>query len=241
MRPLLLHIDVEPRKRIVDDLVLEYAEGVTYLTCRDVVTIKEVLTKAKTSKHRIHSSVQRVGAYVDRERRKAARKKVDLMYSDGTKAHGRDGKKNEVNVVVGKDLKTGDKHLLALDVNKSWVETAEQVTATADVLILDADRAMRNALIDKALCRQLCINHAVREVNTHLWRAGLPKRERKLIRGRLRTILRILRYLARKHLKDMDLEAPVEDRVDPGGAGEAGRGAAGGGFNGCRQVHQELG
>lgn len=37
---------------------------------------------------------------------------------DGTKTHGI-GKKNEINAVFGKDLKTGEKHLLALDVNKS--------------------------------------------------------------------------------------------------------------------------
>lgn len=206
MRPLLLHLGVEPRKRIVDDLVLESAEAATLLTYRDTKTIIEGLTKAKTSKHRIHRYAQRVGAYMDRERRKAAAEKVDLLYADGTKAHGNGGKKNDINVVLGKDLETGEKHLLALDVNKSWVETAGQVTATADVLISDADRAVRNALLEKALSHQLCENHAVREVNNHLWRAELPKRERAVIRGRLRTVLRTLRNSARRHLVDGDFE-----------------------------------
>ena len=84
---------------------------------------------------------------MDRERRKAAREKVDLMYVDGIKAHGI-GKKNTVNVVVGKDLETGEKSLLGLTVNRSWAETAEQVTATAKVLISDADRVMRRALVE---------------------------------------------------------------------------------------------
>lgn len=35
MRPLLLHLGVEPRRRIVDDLVLESAEAATLLTIRD--------------------------------------------------------------------------------------------------------------------------------------------------------------------------------------------------------------
>jgi len=36
-------------------------------------------------------------------------------------------------------------------------------------MISDADRELRNALIDKALNHQLCINHAVREVSYTLW------------------------------------------------------------------------
>ena len=205
MRPLLLHIGVEPRKRIVDDLVLESAEAATYLTYRDTKTIIEGLTKAETSKHRIHGYVQRVGTYMDKERRKAAKEKVDLMYADGTKAHGI-GKKNEINVVLGKDLETGEKSLLGLTVNRSWAETAEQVTATAKVLISDADKVMRKALVDKALSSQLCVNHGVKDVSIHLWKAELPRPERTVILGRLRTILRILRNSARKHLVDMDFE-----------------------------------
>jgi len=45
----------------VDDLVLESAEAATLLTYRDTKTIIEGLTKARTSKHRIHGYVQRVG------------------------------------------------------------------------------------------------------------------------------------------------------------------------------------
>jgi len=56
------------------------------------------------------------------------------------------------------------------------------------VLIEEADRAMKNALLDKALNHQLCVNHAFREMKNHLWRAGLPKQERREIRGSLRTI-----------------------------------------------------
>jgi len=212
MRPLLLHIGVEPRKRIVDDLVLESAEAATLLTYRDSKTVVEGLTKAETSKHRIHGYVQRVGSYMDRERRKAAKEKVDLMYADGTKAYGV-GEKNEVNVVLGKNLETGEKSLLGFTANRSWVEPAGQVTATADVLASDADRAMRRALIDKALSSQLCVNHGVKEVNIHLWKAELPRRERTVILGRLRTVLRTLRNSARNHLVDGDFER-LQWRID---------------------------
>jgi hypothetical protein len=59
MRPLLLFIGVEPRKRIVEDLVLECAEAATYLTYRDSKKVIENLTWAEVSKNRIHECVQR--------------------------------------------------------------------------------------------------------------------------------------------------------------------------------------
>lgn len=119
MRPLLLYIGLEPRKRVVDDLALECAEVATYLTYRDSKKVVESLTKARVFKHRIHSCVQKVGAFIDGERREAEARRVDLLYADRTKAHGV-GRKNEVNVVVGKDLKTGEKSLRGLAVNRSW-------------------------------------------------------------------------------------------------------------------------
>jgi len=39
-KPLLLDLGVEPRRRIVDDLVLESAEAASLLTYRDAVTVK---------------------------------------------------------------------------------------------------------------------------------------------------------------------------------------------------------
>ena len=197
---------VEPKKRIVNDLDLECAETATYLTYRDTKTVIENLTKAKVSRHRIHSCVQKIGAYIDKERRETANQKVDLMYADGTKAHGIDGKKNEINVILGKDTETGQKHLLGLTVNRKWTETAEQVKTKAEVLVADADKPLRNALIDKALNYQLCVNHAVRDVGYHLWKAGLPKQERKEIRTKLKAILYTCRNSTIKHLKDGDIE-----------------------------------
>ena len=90
--------------------------------------------------------------------------------------------------------------------NKKWKETAEQFKGNAGFLISDADRELRNALIDKALNHQLCINHAVREVSYILWKAGLPKMERKEIRARLKAILHACRNSTIKHLKDGDME-----------------------------------
>ena len=206
LRPLLLDIGLEPWKRIVEDLVFECAETATYLTYRDSKTVIENLTKAKVSKHRIHAYVQKVGSFIDKERRETAAGKVDLLYADGTKTHGLEGKKNEINVIVGKDQKKGEKKLLGLTVNKKWTETAEQFNGKADVLISDADRELRNALIDKALNYQQCVRHSVGDVGYTLWKAGLPKHERREIRTRLRAILNTLGNSTIKHLKDGDTE-----------------------------------
>jgi len=65
---------------------------------------------------------------------------------------------------------------------------------------------MRNALLDKALSHQLCVNHAVRKMSIHLWKAGIPRKERKEILGRLRAVLHTCRDSALKHLKDGDTE-----------------------------------
>jgi len=68
MRPLLLYIGVEPRRRIVEDLAVECAEAATYLTYRDSKTLIENLTYATISKNRIYQCVQTVGGFMNQER-----------------------------------------------------------------------------------------------------------------------------------------------------------------------------
>jgi transposase-like protein len=109
LRPLLLFIGIESKQRLVNDLSLECAELATYLTYRDSKTVLENLTHAKVSKDQIHACVQKVGDFMNQTRRKSsvAETDVDLIMGDGTKAHGYGGKKNEIQVLLGKDEKTG--------------------------------------------------------------------------------------------------------------------------------------
>ena len=102
MRPLLVYVGVEPKKRIIDDLTLECAEIATYLTYRDSKIVIENLTNAEVSRCRVHGCVQRVGEFMNSERRKSPMKSQDLIEGDGTKCHGLRGKKNEINVILGK-------------------------------------------------------------------------------------------------------------------------------------------
>jgi hypothetical protein len=106
LRPLLLYVGVEPRKRIVEDLVFECAETATYMTYRDSKTVIENLTWAEVSRTRIHECVQKIGEFMNEERRMKPAKDQDLIEGDGTKCHSLGGKKNEINVILGKDQET---------------------------------------------------------------------------------------------------------------------------------------
>jgi hypothetical protein len=93
MRSLLFWIGLEPKKRIVEDLVLECAKTATYLTYRDSKSVIEGLTWAKVSRCRIYDCVQRVGEFMNQERCKAPVVDQDLIEGDGTKCHGLGEKK----------------------------------------------------------------------------------------------------------------------------------------------------
>ena len=206
MRPLLLYIGVEPKKRIVEDLVLECAEAATYLTYRDSKAVIENLTWAEVSRTRIHECVGKVGEFMNEERRKVPAKPQCLIEGDGTKCHGLQGKKNEVNVILGKNQETGEKTLLGLDVNKDWKETAAQFKGKADVAVSDNEPSLRNALLEKAANYQACVRHCVGDVRFYLWNAGLPKEQRRKIAVKLTGILETLRNSVNKHLVDKDFE-----------------------------------
>lgn len=205
-RPLLVYVGVLPRQRIVDDLVLECAELATYLTYRDSKTVVENLTNAEVSRCRIHGCVQRVGAFMNAERREAPVKDQDLILGDGTKCHGLGKKKNEINVILGKNQATGEKNLLGLDVNRGWIETLEQFKGRAEVAVSDNEPSLRNGLLEKAANYQACVRHCVGDVRFYLWNAGLPKEKRREIAGKLVAVLEVLHRSVNKHVADRNFE-----------------------------------
>ena len=205
-RPLLLYVGVEPKRRIVDDLVFECADTATYLTYRDSKTVIENLTKAEVSRCRIHDCVGKVGVFMNGERRKEPAMNQDLVEGDGTKCHGLAGKKNEIGVILGKNQDTGEKNLLGLSVNEDWKETAAQFKGKAKVAVSDNEPSLRHALLEKADDYQACVRHCVGDVRFYLWNAGLPKEQRKEISGKLIGVLEVLRNSVSKHLVDKDFE-----------------------------------
>lgn len=206
MRPLLLYVGVEPKKRIVDDLALECAEIATYLTYRDSKAVIENLTAAEVSRCRIHDCVQKVGEFMNRERRKSPAKCVDLIEGDGTKCHALGGRKNDINVVLGKNQETGEKKLLGLSVNEDWKQTMGQFKGRAKVAVSDNEPALRNVLLEKSFSYQACVRHCVGDVRFYLWSANLPKVVRDRFAGKLEEVLEVLRNSVNRHLADGDFE-----------------------------------
>lgn len=206
MRPLLVYVGVEPKKRIIDDLTLECAETATYLTYRDSKTVIENLTNAEVSRCRIYGCVQRVGEFMDHERRRLPSHGQDLIEGDGTKCHGLGGVKNEVNVILGKNQSTGEKSLLGLSVNENWKSTMRQFRGFAKVAVSDNEPSLRNALLEKAFNYQACVRHCVGDVRYYLWSANVPKTQRDKLAGRLEEILEVLRNSVNKHVADGDFE-----------------------------------
>lgn len=173
----------------------------------------ENLTWATVSKTRIHECVQKVGAFMNEERRKIPAKDQDLIEGDGTKCHGLGKKKNEINVFLGKDLETGEKMLLGLGVNEDHKETASQFKGEAKFAVSDNEPSLRYALLEKATNYQACVRHSVCDVRFYLWNAGLPKDQRKEIAGKLTAVLEILHRSVNKHLADKDFER-LKWRID---------------------------
>ena len=180
-RPLLTYLGVYSRQRIVDDLDLECAETATYLTYRDSKTVIENLTHTAISKDRIHACAQKVGDFINQERRKppdtsttavaataAGKEKevrvVDLVMGDGTKVHGYGGVKNDVSVLLGKNEVTGEKELLGFGVNESWKEVVLQFEGKAKVAVSDNEPSLRKVLLEKACDYQACVLHCIRDV-----------------------------------------------------------------------------
>ena len=93
---------------------------------------------------------------------------VEVAFADGTKTHSQEkGKsKNRVNVVLG--VSNGKKVLLDARVNKPWKETASKLEEAAAldkeaVIIGDADREMRKALVKGERRFQLDLIHVLRD------------------------------------------------------------------------------
>jgi len=129
-------------------------------------------------------------------------REFDLLTGDSTKAHGRGGKKNEVNVILGKDHETGEKKLLRLDVNKTWAQTTSQFKGKAEVTVSNNEPALRKALLEKSDEYQSCILHCIRDIKFYLWQAKLSVDQRKPISMRVERVLWALRNLVEKHIFD---------------------------------------
>jgi hypothetical protein len=131
---------------------------------------------------------------------------VELIMGDGTKAHGYGGKKNEINVFLGKN-EAGEKALLGLGVNESWKDTVLQFKGRAKVAVSDNESSLRSVLLEKSCDYRACVLHCIRDVKFYLWQAGLPKCQRKDISERVESVVWTLCNSVNVHVADGDVVA----------------------------------
>ena len=210
--PFLEKLGLGKRKRHTRDLKKDCVKSVVKLTYRDASETVEDLTSVKVSKSQIHKFVREIGHEIEKSNQGEVKKdKVEYFTSDGTKAHGLKGKKNEINAVVGFDPETNEKKLLNVSVNKSWKHVGKKVdklnvVKKDAVMVSDGEVAMKNALLKAGMRMQMRVRHAIGYVGYQLWQQGLPKDERKEIISEVKAVLYTLRNSVKKHINDKDYD-----------------------------------
>jgi len=212
--PLEDRIEFDGKKVYQEDISVISAELATKLTCLDAVKEGKQFIKdfpsACTINRRVIEYGEKIKAF-NGDKIKDAR--VEVAFADGTKTHSQEkGKsKNDVNVVLG--VRNGEKVLLDARVNKPWEKTASELDKAAAldekaVVIGDAEREMRNALVKGERSFQLDLVHVFHDIGFKLWQDGkMTLDDRKEVIRRLKSALYSLKNSVEKHEKDGDFDA----------------------------------
>ena len=207
-------VEFDGKKVYQEDISMISAELATKLTYRDAVKEGKQFIKDFPSACTINRRVIEYGEKIKTLNGDGITgASVKVVFADGTKIHSQEkGKsKNGVNVVLG--VSDGKKVLLDARVNKHWKETASKLDEAAAldkeaVIIGDADREMRNALVKGERRFQLDLIHVLRDTSFKLWQdREMTLEDRKRIIRRLETLLFSLKNSVEKHRKDGDLDA----------------------------------
>ena len=213
-KPVEDRIELARRKIYQEDISLVSAELATKMTYRDAAKEGKQFLKdfpsACTINRRVIEYGEKIQAF-NTEKAKGAGVKV--AFADGTKTHSQEKEtgKNGVNVVLG--MRNGKKVLLDARVNKPWDETAIKLDEAVAldkraVIIGDADREMRKALVNGERFFQLDLIHAFRDTSFKLWQdEEMTLEDRKAMIGRLESILFSLKNSVAKHIEDGDVAA----------------------------------
>jgi len=207
-------VEFDGKKVYQEDISMISAELATKLTYRDAMKEGKQFIKDFPSACTINRRVIEYGEKIKTLNGDGITgASVEVVFADGTKTHSQEkGKsKNGVNVVLG--VSDGKKVLLDARVNKHWKETASKLDEAAAldkeaVIIGDADREMRNALVKGERRFQLDLIHVLRDTSFKLWQdREMTLEDRKRIIRRLETLLFSLKNSVEKHRKDGDLDA----------------------------------
>ena len=207
-------VEFDGKKVYQEDISMISAELATKLTYRDAMKEGKQFIKDFPSACTINRRVIEYGEKIKTLNGDGITgASVEVVFADGTKTHSQEkGKsKNGVNIVLG--VSDGKKVLLDARVNKHWKETASKLDEAAAldkeaVIIGDADREMRNALVKGERRFQLDLIHVLRDTSFKLWQdREMTLEDRKRIIRRLETLLFSLKNSVEKHRKDGDLDA----------------------------------
>jgi transposase-like protein len=214
-KPLKEKVDLKGKKVYQDDISILGVELASKMTYRDASKEGRRLIEDFPSAHTINRRAKEYGeAIAHFNRSEVSKEKVEIVMADGTKVHGMHKGKNEVKAIIGLDS-LGNKSLLGVTVNRSWYRAAfevkDMVSETA-ILVGDAEKEMRLALLKKDMKFQLDNVHATSEVGYKLWQENIPRNIRESILRELKTLLYTLKNSVEKHALDGDMDR-LEKRV----------------------------
>jgi len=196
-------VDLKGKKVYQDDISILGVELASKMTYRDASKEGKRLIEEFPSAHTINRRAKELGeAIVQFNRSEVSKEKAEIVMADGTKVHGMWKGKNEVKAIIGLDS-LGNKSLLGVTVNRSMYRAAfevkDMVSETA-ILVGDAEKEMRLALLKKDMKFQLDNVHATREVGYKLWQENIPRDIRESILRELKTLLYTLKNSVRSWL-----------------------------------------
>lgn len=126
----------------------------------------------------------------------------NILIADSTKVrNGRKGH-HEVMAVISLDYETNDSSLTAFDINTKPKDIADKINIERyKAFVGDADLGLRNFFKDK-IPFHLCHQHAINDVSFFLWKEGMKKKERDIIKRNFEARLYTLKNSTKKYWKD---------------------------------------
>lgn len=223
-KPINNVVDFEGQRIYQEDISMISVELATKMTYRDTVKEGKFITKDFPSPCTVNQRVIEYGEKIQEfNSEKIENISIETAFSDGTKTHSQEKglDKNEINVVLG--MKNDKKIILGAKVNESWNESAKElrdVKAVSDETVFcgDGEKEMRLALTSEEGLYQLDLVHAASITGFKLWEDRIMSlEERKIIVGKLQTVLYTLKNSVEKHLIDKnteDLKGRINKTVD---------------------------
>lgn len=126
----------------------------------------------------------------------------NILIADSTKV--RNGKKghHEAMAVISLDYEKNESSLTAFALNTKPKDIADKISIERyKAFVGDADLGLRNFFKDK-IPFHLCHHHAINDVSFFLWKEGMKKKDRDIIKMKYESILYTLKNSTKKYWKD---------------------------------------